>query len=95
MLASRCAVGRGSRIVNLEQSLWVILVDQPEHPGKHVVRRHELPMKTPEPLSEQLADSLEAARALLPPGVVKANRSEREDPVVVEIWMYDPRESWH
>ncbi len=79
----------------LEQSLWVILVDQPEHPGKHVVRRHELPMKTPAPLSEEVAENLAGARALLPAGVVKANRSERENPMVVEMWMYDPRESWH
>jgi hypothetical protein len=32
------------------------------------------------------ADSLDAARALLPPGLVPIGRSPGDDPVIVEVW---------
>ena len=78
-----------------EQSIWTIWIDRPEHPRKHVVRRHEIPIKSPKPLDEHVADSLEEARAHLPPGVVKAARNEREDPALVELWAFDPRDTSH
>ena len=79
--------------MNAEQSIWTIWIDRPEHPGKHVIRRYEILIKSREPLSEEVADSLEAARALLPPGLSKAERNEREDPDLVEMWMFDPRDT--
>jgi hypothetical protein len=76
--------------VNAEMSVWTIWVARPEHPGKFVLRRYEFPIRSPEPLSENVADSLAGARALMPPGLVKARRNEMEDPALVEIWMVDP-----
>jgi len=73
-------------------SIWTIWIDQPEHPGKFVVRRDHLPVPADrQPLSVTPADSMEGARALLPLGLVKAARSERENPAMVEMWTPDPR----
>lgn len=77
------------------QSIWTIWVDQSGYPDKHVVRRFEIPMASPTPLSEQMVDSLCAARALLPLGLSKAIRNPREDPALVEMWMIDPRDKRH
>ena len=73
-------------------SIWTIWADQPEYPDKVVVRRYELPLADARrPSFEAVADDLDAARALLPPGLSKAARSDREDPAMVEMWMIDPR----
>jgi hypothetical protein len=76
--------------MNMEMSVWTIWADLPEHPGKHVVRRFEFPIRSPEPLSETVVDSLADARELLPPGLVMARRNEREAPAMLEAWLMDP-----
>jgi hypothetical protein len=77
------------------QSIWTIWADQPGYPDKHVVRSFEIPMTSPTPMSEEVADSLDAARALLPLGLSKAIRNPSEDPALVEMWMIGPRDARH
>jgi hypothetical protein len=72
-------------------SVWSIWIDQPGHPGKHFVRRFEFPLSEDRGLSlELITDNLDAARSQLPPDLIRAKRSEREDPLLVEIWLPNP-----
>jgi hypothetical protein len=65
--------------------IWTIYESPSDYPGQFVVRptsvRHESPF-----LNHMLAHDLEAARRLIPPGTVCFERSETDDPVIVETW---------
>lgn len=60
------------------------IFDHPEDFPEHfVVRRFEYDQPTEE---FQLADTLDAARALIPPGLFCAKRDENDAPYIVECW---------
>lgn len=69
-------------------AVWVIYDHPSDHPDSFVLR----PQFTARggvqvsPLA-WTADSIEALRAALPPGLVRMNRHPDDDPVIVEVWM--------
>jgi hypothetical protein len=72
-------------------SMWTNWIDQPEHPGKYVVRHDHLPVPADrQPVSVTAVDSMVAAHAMLPRGLVLATRNERENPALLEMWTTNP-----
>lgn len=75
-----------------EMAVWVIYDHPADHPEKFVVRAQYV---GPWPLGPgklrygpaQEADTLEAARALLPEGLHPLGRQETDDPAIAECWM--------
>lgn len=70
-------------------SIWTITRNPSDHPGKHVARRHVVhPAANAGPTDDHfIADTLDQARACLPPGLTNLGRNEAEDPVIVESWI--------
>lgn len=62
-----------------------------DYPDKFVVRRWAVvrgqPNPVPDPKAWAVTDSLEQARASLPPGLVCIDRYAQDDPVIVETWV--------
>ena len=71
-----------------ENVLYVIYWNPKDYPGKHVVRpwRIDAPEARPVGLAVE-ADTLDAARELLPDGLVNLGRMEKDDPCIVETWI--------
>jgi len=65
------------------------IFDRPEdHPACFVVRRFEIGPGWARPRAiVALAASLEAARAAIPPGLVRLARDPSDPPSVVETWL--------
>jgi hypothetical protein len=56
-----------------------------------VVRHDHLPMPADRlPISVTAVNSMQAAHAVLPRGLVMATRSERESPAMLEMWTTNP-----
>lgn len=71
---------------DLEQ--WVIYERPADHPDHFVVRRWIIIPGKALPTDElHLADTLEEARAFIPPGLTRMVRSPGDDPVIVEVWI--------
>lgn len=70
-------------------SIWTITRNPSDHPGKHVARRHlVMPVDQAGPTADHfIADTLDQARACLPPGLINLGRNEADDPVIVESWI--------
>ena len=69
-------------------SIWTICKNPSDHPGKFTARRHEVfPGRSSATQHLLVADSLEAIRALLPPGLYLIPREPNDDPVIVESWI--------
>lgn len=68
---------------------YVITHRVKDYPGKAVLRRHLLVDGEVVPDGNPLviADSVEKARAFLPPGVVSMPLVEQDDPSIAEWWM--------
>ena len=68
---------------------FVITANPTDYPGRHVVREHRLQSGRHEAAVAPLAvvDTLEQARAALPPGLARLPRHETDDPVIVETWL--------
>lgn len=66
--------------------MWVIY-DRPRDYPDHVVVRKWLVREQAEPTPCTLHDSIEAARAALPPGLVCLPRDPHDDPFIVETWL--------
>lgn len=69
---------------------WAVYRNPLDYPGRFVVRRWVivpgLPLQSdPEPLA--VVDTLEAARAAIPPGLCCLPAWEDDDPVIVEVWL--------
>ena len=70
--------------------MWVITENPSDYPGKFVVRRR---MTTADGKQyvvfgpTAVVDTLEEARAAVPPGTVCFHRDPSDDPVIVETWM--------
>jgi hypothetical protein len=70
--------------------LWTIYDHPSDYPNHFVVRRHGIDADFNVPLVDakcKLADSLEEARELLPPGLHCLGREPEDDPVIVETWI--------
>lgn len=74
-------------------TLWTIYRNPSDFPGKWVLRGHDIggPADS-EPASIAhpdcvVADTLEQARAAVPPGLACIPRSESDDPTIVEVWL--------
>lgn len=70
--------------------LWVVYENPSDYPGKFVVR--EWRAGDPQTNYARVAptvvcDSLEAARAAVPPKKVCIGRCEQDDPCIVEVWL--------
>lgn len=69
--------------------LWTVYSNPRDYPGKFVVRRSLVSsggiLPDREPLA--VADTLEAARAVVPAWLTVIPRSPEDDPVIVEVWL--------
>lgn len=68
-------------------SQWTIYNRPKDYPDGYVVREWIIEHNGAKPGEARTAPSLEAARELVPPGCVRLERSEGDDPVIVETWM--------
>lgn len=71
-------------------TIWVIYYGPLDHPGKYVVRGHNVIRGQPEPVPHKLAltcDTLEQARRLLPPDLHRIDRHPCDEPEIVETWV--------
>lgn len=70
-------------------SIWTITRNLSDHPGKHVARRHVVyPGSAAGATADHfIADTLDQARACLPPGLINLGRNQADDPVIVESWI--------
>lgn len=64
--------------------IWTIYNYPSDYPDKFVVRLWEGELPTAE---FSLHDTLEEARAAVPPGLVCLQRFDNDDPVIVETWL--------
>ena len=72
-------------------SLWTIYESPADYVGQYVVRRTEI-RRWPQAAivvtnDMYVADSLEEARELLPPGLFCVGRQPDDDPVIAEVWL--------
>lgn len=81
------AISHMSRFTVLE--FWTIYERPSDHPDKFVVRRCEV--KAPGLIVHDAHctthDTLEAARAAVPPGLYNLGRQPGDDPVIKETWL--------
>jgi len=71
-------------------TFWQITHNPSDFPGKYVVRAHyvERGRGTPRPSHVCMVfETLEEARAVVPPGCWRFPRMAEDDPVIVESWM--------
>lgn len=69
---------------------WVIYYNPADYPGKYVVREWAVIVGQREPIAAveaaAVVDTIEAARAVIPPAMVDIGRRDDDDPVIVEVW---------
>jgi hypothetical protein len=64
--------------------VWIVYDSPSDFPGRYVARR----FKMNEPTSDVLtAATLEDLRALLPAGLIRLERTEHDQPHLVEVWV--------
>jgi hypothetical protein len=70
-------------------SIWTVYKRPSDYPALYVARRHESRSDgtAVATLEAVFADTLEAVRAKLPPGLVCIPRDPTDDPVIVESWI--------
>lgn len=70
-------------------SIFTIYNNPSDYPGKFVVRRWVVAdgQERRDDGYLVLEDTLEAARLRLPQGMVRMNRNDDDDPVIVENWL--------
>jgi hypothetical protein len=79
------AIQRGSHEIG-DLLVWTICESPKDYPGRFTARPHSA--RSSKPLAFVLvADSLDAIRALLPPGLACLMRNPNDDPVIVETWL--------
>jgi hypothetical protein len=69
-------------------NIWTIYYDPTDFPGKYVVRmlsvnQHGIATSS----TARVADSLEEARKLIPPGLIRLDRDPRDVQCIVEVWL--------
>jgi hypothetical protein len=68
--------------------MWTVTWNTSDYPRQAVARPHLIgPGSTVAQHAILLADSLDALRDLLPPGLTCMKRDPNDDPVIVEIWL--------
>lgn len=68
--------------------MWTIYDHPPDHPRHFVVWAFDVTRAGPVATDDiQLADSLDEARELVPPGLYCMARDPMDDPVIVETWL--------
>lgn len=70
-------------------TMWHVFYSPDEHPGVFVVRAFDVVPGLLEPVPRARADlaiSLDMARAMIPRGLYRQERSVDDHPSVVEIW---------
>jgi hypothetical protein len=65
-------------------SMWVVFEEPPDFPNQYVARCYRNYAETGEFV---VADTLVDVRAKLPPGLMKLERSAKDDPIVRESWI--------
>ena len=69
-------------------NLYTVYKDPSDYPGKFVIRRFVISGGNVEPANLIcVEDDLETALTRLPPGLVKIDRFENDDPKILEVWM--------
>ena len=64
--------------------IWIIYDNPSDYPGQFVARRFKMNQPTADVMT---AGSLEGVRALLPPGLVRLERTQHDQPHIVEVWV--------
>jgi hypothetical protein len=69
--------------------IWTITRNPKDFPGKYVVHGHDVHAGFTKPHYEPLAvvNSLDEARAALPPGLYNLGRKPDDEPQIVESWV--------
>ena len=68
--------------------MWVIYERPKDYPQGFVARRWLIAAGEPRPTSVAfVADTLEGARAQLPPGLFRMDRQPDDEPQIVEVWL--------
>lgn len=69
-------------------TMWTVYDRPRDYPDHVVVRRWKIRDGVPSPTDEHFTfDSLEEARASIPPGLAVIPRFADDDPKIVEVWM--------
>lgn len=73
-------------------SIWTVYQKPLDYPGQFVARRWESLVENGAPVSRATADvlvapDLDGLRAQLPAGLVRLERQQGDDPVIVESWV--------
>ena len=64
--------------------VWIVYDSPSDYQGKFVARRFEIKKPTSDVL---VADTLPGLRALLPPGLVRLERTQHDQEHIVEVWV--------
>jgi hypothetical protein len=67
-----------------ELSIWIVYEDPPDFPNQYVARRHRGYVQTGEYVT---GNTLIDVRSKLPPGLMKIERSDADDPMIRESWI--------
>ena len=70
--------------------MFVVYENPSDYPGQFVVRRWGnciVPDARPDPMPLIVADSLNVARAAIPPWAVCLQRCDEDDPAIREVWL--------
>jgi hypothetical protein len=69
-------------------TIWVIYWNPRDQPGKWVLRAQDTDRDGVKPHPEYVVcETLEQARACVPPGLVMMQRHPDDDPVIFEVWL--------
>lgn len=69
-------------------TIWTVYARPSDYPDGYVARQYSIEPGRAIPLSPAAyAPSLEAVRAKIPPGLVRLDRNEGDDPCIVECWI--------
>lgn len=70
------------------RSLWCFAVhaNMPEHPDKYSVFRFGSGLDRATGILIAVEDSLEAVRVNMPPGLVRTERTDTDEPTLLEVW---------
>ena len=68
--------------------IWTVFANPRDHPGKWVLRGFRVGRRQIQPMADcVVAETLDAARVALPPGVVQLGRHITDDPAIYESWV--------
>ena len=69
-------------------SMWVVYDHPRDHPDKWVARRWEVRAGITAATSDvRFAESLDALRDMIPPGLAMIPRVPQDDPAIAEVWL--------